>query len=208
MNSTKKTYVQDLIEALKKADISLENVRSYIDSVANPEDAVVDDEAQPLDEQDDWVSKEGDWGVAEFANDNIASMKKRLGIDEKVVGVPYFNNVWSIHSKLPNEMDAEHWEKVNTPPLKADLLYKNQLEILDAREHQYKGVAAILKNAAFGRNTVLADAVGLGKTIQALMVAAMLRYLKDREKKAVCPLGKSLVFYHWMMSNLPTTSVV
>ena len=128
LNSSKGTYVKELIERLKKIDITVDSMRAFLDSELRSGQSFFGESLG--DAADDWITGKGDWGVAEFANDDIASMRKKLGIPDSHVGLPYFNRVWSLQSKLPNEMDDEHWKKVTELPLKPNPMYKYQVEPL------------------------------------------------------------------------------
>lgn len=165
-------------------------MRAFFDAEFSEGERIFGEEIR--DAKGEWITAEGDWGVGDFLTDDVFAMRKKLGIPEDHVGMPFFNRVWSLQSKLPEDMNDEHWKKVTEIPLKPALMYQYQVEPLDAREHQLKGIAAILRNAAYGRNSINADAVGVGKTMQALGVAAMIRYYKGFEGNIVPPIGESI----------------
>ena len=49
---------------------------------------------------------------------------------------------------------------------------------LQPRWHQWVGLAAMVERFFSGSNVLLADGVGVGKTMQAFMVMAYMRYLR------------------------------
>ena len=53
--------------------------------------------------------------------------------------------------------------------------------------HQLVGVAAMVRRFFDGKNVILADGVGVGKTMECFMVMCYLRYLHGLKEKEVRP---------------------
>ena len=138
--------------------------------------------AAELEAQVDWVSSDGDLGVEEFKDLDEKQLKQLLGIPPEN-RFPYLNRWRSVSGELPNNIrDFETYE--SDPDLSPELA-RNEYGLLPVEPHwhQYVGVAAAIQRLFRNRNILFADGVGVGKTLQALMVMCMLRYYRSSAQK-------------------------
>lgn len=140
-------------------------------------------------EEAEWADAQGDLGVSEFTNKSIDDIKKMLSLPEG--DFPFFNRIISDLGALPSQIPGFEELNSNEGPEKekAEALEAKNLRILSPRWHQYVGLAASVKRFFQGLNVILADGVGVGKTMQSFMMMAYLRHLVVTKAKAP-PIGK------------------
>lgn len=97
---------------------------------------------------------------------------------------PFFNSVIHDLGMWPDEI--EDFESKNKIEDETELL-KHGLRNLRPRWHQYVGLAACVKRFFDRKNVILADGVGVGKTMQCLMIMAYLRHLRVVYKQRGLP---------------------
>lgn len=157
----------------------------------------------------------GDIGVSEFERKDPAELSRMLGFGVDCSGYspfPYFNGVRSelglIPSKVPDFENLNKFpERLPPNPTFQDvglcktrfdeydaMLEKHQMQRFVPRWHQFVGLAAILRRLFNGDNVLLADGVGVGKTLQVYMLIAYMRRMfaveRETRKPAVPPFGK------------------
>ncbi|KAL5485573.1 hypothetical protein ACEPAI_6614 [Sanghuangporus weigelae] len=142
--------------------------------------------AAELDTPVNWVDDDGDLGVEEFKSLDEEQLKALLGIPAGS-RFPFLNRWRSVSGDLPADIrDFDDLER------DADLTSERAQEEynllpVEPHWHQYVGVAAAARRFFSNRNVLFADGVGVGKTLQALMIMCLLRYyrsnaMKEKEK--------------------------
>ena len=121
----------------------------------------------------------GDLGVAQYAHMQEHEMYERLGLSaiaasEEGQRFPFFNVFRSTLGELPEDIEGFYDIKLSDVKKMAEL----GLEYLKLRWHQLVGVCAIVDRCADGKNVILADTVGLGKTCICFLAMAYVRYLR------------------------------
>ena len=121
----------------------------------------------------------GDLGVAQYAYMQEDAMYERLGLgivakNETGQHFPFFNVFRSTLSELPEDIEGFYDIKASDTKKIEDL----GLEHLRLRWHQLVGACAIVDRCTDGKNVILADTVGLGKTCICFMAMAYVRYLR------------------------------
>lgn len=127
----------------------------------------------------------GDLGVVAYQNWTLLQLFKVLGLkpDDETDNppFPFFNSWVSDLGRLPTEMPGFYdiGPKDDNNPL------VNEWKLRELRPlwHQYVGLTAMVKQFLNGRNVLLADGVGVGKTMQVFMTCAYMRYLRLRSDK-------------------------
>ena len=127
----------------------------------------------------------GDLGVAQYAHMQEAEMYEHLGLsviaqNEMGQRFPFFNTLRSTLGELPEDIEEFYDIRLTEAKKLADL----GLEHLKLRWHQLVGVCAIVDRCADGKNVILADTVGLGKTCICFLAMAYVRYLRVFEDLA------------------------
>lgn len=135
-----------------------------------------------------------DLGVEDFRDCSIDAMKRDLGVhslpsdtDEKPRPcLPFMAS----HVGAKNESLRSIFGK--------DLPSKDQLDRkgcvpMNPFWHQYVGLCAMVKRAFQGENVILADGVGVGKTLTCMMLLSWSRYHACQSEKGECmpPIGES-----------------
>ena len=87
---------------------------------------------------------------------------------------PFFNTFRSTLGELPEDIDGFYDILIRDTKKQTEL----GLELLTLRWHQLVGLCAIVDRCIDGKNVILADAVGLGKTCICFMSMAYARYLR------------------------------
>ena len=133
---------------------------------------------------DQFLDALGDLGVGEYANSKPSDLLQLLGVkcdnpDEvdadstKEPTFPFMNPLISENGVLPEDIPG-YWDY--TLPDDLQRAYEEHaLSRLTSMWHQKVGVCAIADRCLSGRNTILADAVGFGKTFICYMTMACLR---------------------------------
>lgn len=159
----------------------MENIEiDYINmltNVAEQEMAEVDDE--PVDTNlMDVFDRAGEIGVAEFVKRPLGDLLGILGLDRKAP-FPFFNRYMHEQGALPK--DIENFQKYEDSDYSEESIQKAyeeaMLRPLKPYWHQYVALAAMAKMVFHGRNVLLADGVGVGKTLECLMLVAYLRHM-------------------------------
>ncbi|KAH8114058.1 P-loop containing nucleoside triphosphate hydrolase protein [Phellopilus nigrolimitatus] len=99
---------------------------------------------------------------------------------------PFFNPYISDLGLLPRDIPGYYSFTLEDEDR---ALKEEMLRPLEPRWHQYVGLAAMAKHFFNGENVVLADGVGVGKTLQCFMVMSYLRHMKvtEAQRKGVLP---------------------
>lgn len=158
-------------------------------------DGELDEDMDPLGMQA--FDAEGDIGVEEWKEMSMIRVGVELGLDASGrVAFPNFHSVMSDIGMRPAEIKEFLKIRLPEPPATQsddDVRdYEERLAQFDAEMqrhpaalrrfwphwHQLVGLAAIVKRFFEGSNVLLADGVGIGKTITAFMVASYMRALK------------------------------
>ncbi|KAL5476548.1 hypothetical protein ACEPAI_3228 [Sanghuangporus weigelae] len=170
------------IRDLLKSMISLEDIeemeRVYAETFKEEEDIPALE--QPVDVE--WFEKGGDIGVAEFREKSLREIRELLGLAELDEGAPFpfLNKIIHDSGLRPDEIDRfDEWNEVKD----ADKLAKNLMRPFRPRWHQYVGLAAAIKRFFEGKNVLLADGVGVGKTLECFMMMCFLRHLRIAQAK-------------------------
>ena len=131
----------------------------------------------PTTNMTEWLDEEGDIGVGEYRDVNTEGLRAELGLEDKDKGdwsFPYFVDYRADNGRLAAEVPE--LEKFGHSKEDEEAAQKVGLTRLSLFWHQYVGVAAILKRVFEKKNVILADGVGVGKTLQCLAVMMELRY--------------------------------
>ena len=119
----------------------------------------------------------GNIGVSGYASTPTEKLKEELGIVEE--GFPFFNHY--VHhgaEKLVPGSPNYDWEKFAKwkCPQSDDEAKELNFSRLEPRWHQLVGMHAVASRWTDKKNTCIADAVGIGKTMQILGLCALLRH--------------------------------
>ena len=143
----------------------------------------------------------GDLGVAQYARMKYEDLYKRLGLEAfytdeteklKVPTFPFLNLFVSRIGELPEDIEGFTEITANTPPEALDKLYLSELRV---RWHQLVGACAVVDRCVDGLNVLLADAVGLGKTLICYLAMSYLRHIRlMRGKNFNPPICAFIVF--------------
>ena len=159
------------------------------------------------------LDTDGDLGVGDFQYLQTAAICQLLAIPTTTVkkkiededGGTRFEEVPDIHfpffhlyesefgtppdpDKVP---DHKRWVSY-TAEQEEQAREEDHLLPLRPRWHQYVGLAACVKAFLLGKNVLLADGIGVGKTMECMMIMAYLRHLagsQARDKEISIPLG-------------------
>lgn len=168
-----------------------EEYHRVLSSPENYDELRVDDAALAI------LDDSADLGVSEFKNLSTESLLANLGIS------PSRRTPFPFLSMIVNDLGSSYddSESLNTykellkqaPDASLDNeQYEEKRKEWDAklraegfsfiwpRWHQLVGLSAIVKRFFEGKNVLLADGVGVGKTLQAFMTMAYLRFLKTK----------------------------
>lgn len=104
----------------------------------------------------------GDLGVSTQSKMNIETLQHQLGISPKMSTFPALNT--KRHPDLKNPWDDKAEFEPPSP----------KLEELALKWHQFAGIHAMVERGLAGKASLLADAVGLGKTAQMIGVMAFM----------------------------------
>ena len=162
------------------------------------------------------LDKDSDLGVGDYQHKSMAELGEMLGIDAiQRTAFPYFSTIVSDLSKDPGDLEGDRQQYSDLMSLRPDVsdmdeeeaeeafakwdevLAKNFYRRIWPRWHQLVGLTAMLARFYTHKNVLLADGVGVGKTMQAFMAMAYLRYCKFRLKngqKPIPPFRKSFPF--------------
>lgn len=147
-----------------------------------------------LDDEGKWLDKAGDLGVAEFHNLTVDQIKSWLALTTK--DFPFLNKIYSEHGDWP--VQIKNFYKLNDEPVEEELR-RRHLAYLEPAWHQYVGLAACVMRFFRGLNGMMADGVGVGKTLQCFLIMNYLRHLIV-SKASPPPIGM-LLNYGQMISH-------
>lgn len=171
-----------ILEAMKNLEDILELERAYEESFAAEES--LETVIEEVGDSQAWLNKDGDHGVGEFKALNVAQIRNLLGLPSN--RMPFFNHV--IHDLGTWPEDIIGFEEVKN--LEDEKKLKEvRLHHLEPKWHQYVGLAACVKRFFNNENIILADGVGVGKTMQCMMIMAYLCHLKVTKAK-LPPIGE------------------
>ena len=159
----------------------------------------------PVDGLMDLIDDGNDLGVGAWKDMNMDELGDLLSIDASThVVFPFFNVALHDYGTDPSKIDG--FAKIKLPALPKRELgdedvarHQEELEELDEdlgskhmrrlwpRWHQLVGLVAILARFFDGKNVLLADGVGVGKTMQAFMTIAYLRFLRRKSSESGRP---------------------
>lgn len=162
---------REILKTVVTAELIEELEREYelaFFPVATMEDLEMEAEGEV-----DWLDKQGDLGVGEFRERTTEDIKSLLGLPEGPF--PFFNKI--IHDLGTWPEDIKGFKELNEVQDK-ETLEEHRLRVLQPRWHQYVGLAACVKRFFDGKNVILADGVGVGKTLQCFMMMGYLRHLR------------------------------
>ena len=176
-----------LLESLNDPEHILLLEKAYID-LFSPDDQTLGDVLEGDGITQDWLDELGDHGVTEFKSYREPDILRLLGLPPD--GPPYFfpfcNRV--IH----DQGDILSLTEAGRELLKVQdeaVLKQHKAGLLTPRWHQLVGLAACVKRFFRQLNVILADGVGVGKTMQYLMIMAYLRHLNVTNASPP-PIGK------------------
>ncbi len=158
--------------------------------------AAVNEVAEELDMGED-ISMEWESGVEEYQRTGLAEIINMLGLPD--AKLPNFN-----HYEDPNG-DVDPWS-----PAFADFVKGDQAYPMSPRWHQWVGALAMIKRIMAGIPVMLMDDVGIGKTIQVLMVIALMQvyrrhYAEHKRFPGMfgeCfPRRRNIVLILWFIAN-------
>ena len=127
-----------------------------------------------------FMDAEEDLGIKMYENRTYESMCRHLGIPYENVGesirckFPFLNRYLSFGGLVPDDKDA----KVVYEQLTEENYEELGWSVLQPRWHQLVAVAAMMDRFGDGKNVLLADGVGVGKTLECCMMMAYLRHLR------------------------------
>lgn len=129
----------------------------------------------------------GDLGVQEFCSKDTAQLRTLLGVEGRTKGesFPFFNAWVSDIGRLPETIKGI--EELDVTNEKAGAEHEAKLRPLRPQWHQYVGVCSIIRLFQSGKNVLLADGVGLGKTMETFMVCATLRHIRLMLSRNITP---------------------
>ena len=131
--------------------------------------------------------EDSDLGVGAYTATPPEALRKDLGIIGHAF--PYFNTFFynGAYKKIPNEEEDE-WKKFKTwkYPDDKDEAAAEGFILLEPRWHQLVGIHAIFNRWSQDENAIIADEVGLGKTMQCLAVMGCLRQYDEQITKCEC----------------------
>lgn len=165
-----------LFEGMSDPSIIAQLEDDYAETFSELLEAPEEPEQDLMGEMDD---ETGQTGVDEFCKLSTDELRSMLGLNkghEDSPVFPFFNAWVSDVGKLPEDIpgfEAINWKDKTSAEASA---YK--LRELRPQWHQYVGLAAIVKQLRRGNNVLLADGVGVGKTMECLMTVAYMRYLR------------------------------
>jgi SNF2 family DNA or RNA helicase len=124
----------------------------------------------------EWLDADGDLGVSDFKDKSIDELRRLLGLQSErdQPAFPMFN-------EFVADAGLERDPHLNDDVLRTktdEELREFSMIRTRPRWHQYVGLVAMVKRFFDGQNVILADDVGVGKTLQCMMVMAYLRHLK------------------------------
>ena len=179
LNSTGRAVkIRDLLKSMVSLEEIEEMERVYAETFKEEED--LPPLEQPVDVE--WFEKGGDIGVAEFREKALREMKELLGLVEldEDAPFPFLNKIMHDSGLRPDEINHfDEWNEVKD----AHELAKNLMRPFRPRWHQYVGLAAAVKRFIEGKNVLLADGVGVGKTLECFMMMCYLRHLRIAQAK-------------------------
>ena len=125
----------------------------------------------------------GELGVAEFTGMSVEQLRKQLMVDLPGMqnSFPFFNEWVSDLGKLPSEIEG--FENISGDDVEAAENHPDKLRALQPQWHQLVGLSAIIKRFYSGSNVLLADGVGVGKTMECFMAMAFLRHQRIMQSK-------------------------
>lgn len=151
----------------------------------------------------EWMDDSGDLGVGEWKTKSDDEMLELLGLKQLWEGendmeitvtwqFPFMNGWLATDGTLPSgiqDLRTLHDEDADKVKSRSD---RPPLIPLKPMWHQYVGLAAMVKRFYHGKNVILADGVGVGKTMECFMVICYLRFLRTllANEKTLPPLGE------------------
>lgn len=119
-----------------------------------------------------------DLGVMGYRDTPYEGMCRLLGIQfdsgSQTCEYPFLNKYLSEGGIVPDDKEAKAVYGQLTPETCRDMGWS----LLQPRWHQLVAVAAMMERFKAGRNVILADGVGVGKTLECCMTMAYLRHLR------------------------------
>lgn len=142
----------------------------------------LEDLEDPEEDLMQWMDGDGDLGVAEMKGLSRDELMAQLGLPVSPDWTfPFFNSFISDLGSLPDEVND--FDSYKAPDDEQKALAERNLRRLEPRWHQIVGIAAIVRRVFEGRNVILADGVGVGKTLVCMGLMAYLRHLKIVDPK-------------------------
>jgi len=130
-----------------------------------------------------WLDEDGDVGVTEWKDKTVDDIRAQLGLpsEEDMPDFPFLNRHYSpVGKDLVNDAsDFPGYDPKNTTDEEAESM---GLLRLKPHWHQWVGLAAMVSRGFEGKNVILADGVGVGKTLQCFMLIAYLRFLEGKTR--------------------------
>lgn len=132
-----------------------------------------EDEGEQINFEQPEPELEAEWaeGTDEFAKMSEADLWHYLGFSSQKI--PFFND----------RIDPSGKETPWTDEGAAFFAKADNGEILQPRWHQLVGICKMMQNAFAGKSVLLMDEVGLGKTLQAAAVTAILAFYREAKKE-------------------------
>lgn len=167
----------------------------------------------PRDESfDRFLDAFGDLGVAQYAHMKPKEIYDRLGIPSfytpdstpltRAPSFPFLNKIISTIGQIGE--DIPDFTKLNSYQDGIPLPESRSTELneIRVRWHQLVGVSAIVDRCVEGHNVLLADSVGLGKTLICFMTMAYLRFCRYDQSAGGSPICKCNYITNVFFSNI------
>ena len=174
--------LEKILETMHDVDTVRELEKAYLETFDRV-DTTSNDILEELEERHSgWIEEGGDIGVEEFWDSSVDELRFLLGISPNDTRFPYFNRLY--HGTIPPSQ-FKNFERLDADLTLVDdeKLDKLQLQRLEPDWHQYVGVAAAFRRMFRGLNVLLADRVGVGKTMQAFMIMSLLRLYRAQSSE-------------------------
>lgn len=144
-------------------------------------------------------------GTKQYASTSMDDLWTILGLPPLSTYFPAFN------SHIDPSHEFTHWDNTKAAKAFFKTTGKNGPERVFVRWYQLVGVVRILHQIFKGQNTLLMDQVGLGKTLQAFGVIAMLNYFREyyaKHKDFPGAFGECSFFkvYGWLSGDRSSAS--
>ena len=204
---------QDLVNRSNKLQKYIMSLRKtkYFGELEEEVTLAIEDEMDALEDGNDdlmrVIDAQGDLGVGKLADKPLKELGRLLGIDTTgYKPFPFFETIVSdlgkdpgddtidratyldLLKRMPNADELSDDEAAEEFKKWDEELARHMYRRIWPRWHQVVGLVAMVERFFSHRNVLLADGVGVGKTMQAFMAMAFLRYSLRKQRKGENPL--------------------